>query len=51
MAPSGEQEIIWNAANDRKLLLVILSIQDVKPDREALVKVMTTEDSKLTASP
>ncbi|KAK3067885.1 hypothetical protein LTR53_014953 [Teratosphaeriaceae sp. CCFEE 6253] len=46
----GKKEITWDVANDRKLLLMILKLSNVKPDYEKLAKGMATDDCKPSAS-
>ncbi|KAK3070379.1 hypothetical protein LTR53_010577 [Teratosphaeriaceae sp. CCFEE 6253] len=46
----GKKEITWDVANDRKLLLMILELSNVKPDYEKLAKGMATDDCKPSAS-
>ncbi|KAK4889016.1 hypothetical protein LTR27_012131 [Elasticomyces elasticus] len=49
MGAGGKGEIKWDAANDRKLLLMILKISNVKPDYDALAAAMSTPDCKPSA--
>ncbi|KAK5681199.1 hypothetical protein LTS10_006961 [Elasticomyces elasticus] len=46
----GKKEIKWDAANDRKLLLGILKLTNVKPDYNALAEFMSTDDCNPSAN-
>ncbi|KAK4961307.1 hypothetical protein LTR10_001797 [Elasticomyces elasticus] len=46
----GKKEIKWDANNDRKLFLAIMKVSNIKPDYEAVAKVMATEDCAPTGT-
>ncbi|KAK5709541.1 hypothetical protein LTR17_019695 [Elasticomyces elasticus] len=45
-----KKEIKWDTANDRKLFLAIIKVSNIKPDYEAVAKVMATEDCAPTGT-